>query len=209
MDKLTKTPILIAVAVIFHLIGFVGIGILHNEMVSSLTPFHLLLMFALLLLSYKDDFRNFIGWVGIAYLYGLGMEAAGVNTGLLFGRYSYGDALGIKAAGVPLLIGVNWVLVVAGAYAIACKINTKPLINSALTAAIATGYDWVLEPVAVKLNYWQWEGGVIPVYNYVCWFGVSMLIGSYANKAQIIPNKFSLWLFIIQLLFFILLRIVL
>lgn len=209
MNSITKTRILIAIAVIFHIIGFVGIGIIHNELVSSLTPFHLLLMFILLLISYKDDFKNFIGWVGVAYLYGLGMEAAGVNTGLLFGRYSYGDALGVKVAGVPLLIGVNWVLVVIGAYAIACKISTNAMINSALTAAIATGYDWILEPVAVKLNYWHWEGGHIPLYNYVCWFGVSMLIGRYANKVKITPNKFSLWLFIIQLLFFVLLRIVL
>ncbi len=209
MDKFTKTPILITIAVIFHLIGFVGIGVLHNGLVSSLTPFHLLLMFGLLLLSYKDDFKAFIGWAGIAYLVGFTAEATGVHTGLLFGEYSYGNALGFKLAEVPPLIGINWILVMAGAFVIASKVYTDPLKNSLLAATIATAYDWVLEPVAIKLGYWQWEGGYIPAYNYVCWFGVSFLIARHANRLKLPANKFSFWLFVIQLLFFILLRIVL
>lgn len=36
------------------------------------------------------------------------VELIGVNTGLLFGTYQYGENLGIKVFGVPFLIGINW-----------------------------------------------------------------------------------------------------
>ena len=37
-------------------------------------------------------------------------EILGVNYGLIFGKYDYGDNLGLKLLGVPLLIGLNWVV---------------------------------------------------------------------------------------------------
>ena len=39
-------------------------------------------------------------------------EAIGVNTGLLFGTYEYGANLGFKIFGVPLIIGVNWTVLI-------------------------------------------------------------------------------------------------
>lgn len=209
MKVFTKTALLVAIALLFHIIGFAGIGIWHNDMIINATPFHLLLMFGLLILSYNGQLKPFMIWAGITYVIGFAVEWIGVHTGLLFGNYSYGTVLGIKLSGIPLLIGVNWVLVLSGALAVARVMNSNIVINSLMAAAIATGYDWMLEGVAVKLGYWQWEGGVIPGYNYLCWFGVSLVMSLIANKMKIRANKFSLWLFIIQLVFFILLNITL
>lgn len=209
MNATTKARLLIAVAVLFHIIGFTGIGILHNGLISSATPFHLLLMAGLLLASYSNEIKQFAKWAAIAYLIGFVAEAAGVHTGLVFGHYSYGTVLGPKLSGVPLLIGMNWVVVLIGAIAVASKISDKPLQQSLIAAAVATAYDWVMEPVAVKLGYWQWQNGVIPMYNYLCWFIISLRIALLANKMKITANNFSLWLFLVQLVFFILLRIVL
>jgi putative membrane protein len=36
----------------------------------------------------------------------------GVHTGILFGNYKYGNALGLKLNDVPILIGINWFIVV-------------------------------------------------------------------------------------------------
>lgn len=209
MNSTIKARLLIAVAVLFHIIGFVGIGILHNGLISSATPFHLLLMAGLLLASYSNEIKTFGKWAAITCLIGFVAEAAGVHTGLLFGHYSYGTVLGPKASGVPLLIGINWVLVSAGAYAVASKFSKDPVKNSVIAAALATACDWVMEPVAVKLGYWHWQNGVIPMYNYLCWFIISLRIALLANKMKITANNFSLWLFLVQLVFFILLRIVL
>ena len=73
---------------------------------------------------------------------------------------------------------------------------------------MAVLFDWVMEPVAVKLGYWKWLGnGDIPFYNYVSWFVIS--VGMLAifhfckfNK----QNKFAVNLLLIQLLFFLILR---
>jgi len=209
MNATTKARLLIAIAILFHIIGFTGIGILHNGLISSATPFHLLLMAGLLLASYSNEIKQFAKWAAIAYLIGFVAEAAGVHTGLVFGHYSYGTVLGPKLSGVPLLIGMNWVVVLIGAIAVASKFSDKPLQQSMIAAAVATAYDWVMEPVAVKLGYWQWQNGVIPMYNYLCWFIISLRIALLANKMKITANNFSLWLFLVQLVFFILLRIVL
>ena len=37
-------------------------------------------------------------------------EILGVNYGLIFGDYIYLDNLGYKVFGVPVIIGVNWII---------------------------------------------------------------------------------------------------
>ena len=37
-------------------------------------------------------------------------ETIGVNFGILFGDYEYGENLGFKIFGVPFLIGINWIV---------------------------------------------------------------------------------------------------
>ena len=74
-------------------------------------------------------------------------------------------------------------------------------------ALLTVFFDWVMEPVAVKLGFWQWEGGVIPFFNYLCWFLISaalLLLFRYLRFDK--TNHFAVHLFIIQLLFFLTLR---
>ena len=115
------------------------------------------------------------------------VEVIGVNTALLFGEYTYGNVLGIQVKNVPLIIGVNWFIVMY-----CCGITTYTLFKKALSklaietktptqslkaisviidgATIAVFLDWIMEPVAIKLGYWHWKTDVIPFYNYLCWF---------------------------------------
>jgi putative membrane protein len=76
---------------------------------------------------------------------------------------------------------------------------------------MATAFDWLMEPVAVHLNYWKWLlDGSIPLYNYVCWFGVSvLLLVLYKVFSLDQPNRFARRLLLIQSLFFFILRMVL
>ena len=103
-------------------------------------------------------------------------EVIGVNTRMLFGDYRYGDVLGYKAWGVPLLIGVNWFLIV---YCCGISIHTllrrllnrlhenggKPVPALKALSVIVDGaslavFDWLMEPFAVKLGYWTWAGDI-------------------------------------------------
>ena len=68
-------------------------------------------------------------------------------------------------------------------------------------------FDWVMEPAAVKLGYWQWEQNTIPLYNYVCWILISALLLFLFRKLNVArQNIFAVHLFIIQFLFFWILR---
>jgi putative membrane protein len=89
-----------------------------------------------------------------------------------------------------------------------------PMILKALSlvtegATMALAFDWLMEPVAVKLGFWSWGGdGSIPFYNYVCWFIISMLLLLvFHNLAINKKNIFAVHLLLIQTMFFLFLRI--
>jgi putative membrane protein len=75
-------------------------------------------------------------------------------------------------------------------------------------AMLSTLFDWVLEPTAIKLGYWQWTpAGKIPLYNFVCWFIISAALLVIFRLLKFDKhNQFAVHLFIIQLLFFLVLQ---
>jgi putative membrane protein len=200
---------LIPLAVLFHLVGLLGILFADRGLFSILTPFHLLLMGLLLAASFASQFKGFISWALMAYIIGFGAEWLGVHTGLLFGNYHYESGLGLKFLDVPIVIGLNWLIVITGAVAVAQRITTNLLLVCLLAGLIATGYDFILEPVAQKLRYWQWTDGRIPAWNYICWGMLSASLAARLLLDNLKTTAFSLWLFVIQLIFFLILRIAL
>jgi putative membrane protein len=38
-----------------------------------------------------------------------------------------------------------------------------------------TFFDYLMEPAAIKLGYWVWQGSVIPFQNYLAWFVLGLL----------------------------------
>ena len=213
----------IYLALLFHVSGVLGILFTpYKDWFVYSTPIVLLTMF--LLLSYtqiklsKEYFVFFI----IAFVIGMGTEIIGVNTGLLFGDYQYGQVLGPKIYGVPLLIGLNWFIIVfcSGSLLTQCFDILRRKLNANIPtwtfsmvvvlggAAIATCFDIILEPVAVKLNFWSWENGHIPLLNYICWFIISAVLLGVKMRLKIIRvNTFATSLLIIQALFFLMLNL--
>ena len=128
--------------------------------------------------------RLIIWGVG-TYVFTFWAEAAGVATGAIFGQYEYGPTLGWAWRGVPLLIAFNWVLVVHGAYCLAGRmvpsklgIWRKPGLVL-LTGLIAVAFDFLMEPVAIRLDYWRWPGEMVPLQNYVAWFAIAGLAAAF------------------------------
>lgn len=201
--------ILLAIAVIFHAVGLVGIGILHSDSISRSTPMHLLLMGVLLFIASRAELPRFALWAAITAVVSFWAEWFGVHTGLLFGEYSYGRVLGPRALDIPLLIGLNWMLVLSGACTIAFRYSPTSVVAVLFAAGLATVYDYILEPVAIRLGYWSWRSPEIPLYNYFCW---ALLAAAFALSWKILRlrgNLFAAGLFVIQLVFFILLRFLL
>jgi len=92
------------------------------------------------------------------------IESVGVATGIPYGTFFYGDALGPRFLGlVPYLLPVTYVPLVIGAVAAAWTPGRlAPRI--ALSALLLVFVDAVLDPGAVALGFWVWpEGG--PYYG--------------------------------------------
>ena len=109
--------------------------------------------------------------------FGYAIETVGVVTGLPYGSFYYGDALGQKALGlVPYLLPVSYAPLVIGAVAAAWKDSLA--LNSRLhfilrSALLLVLMDGVLDPGAAFLGFWVWpEGGAyygVPLSNYAGW----------------------------------------
>jgi len=197
-----KEYILSFFIILFHLVGFLGFFLDHKELFTSLIPFHLLLMLLLLVWSYNAFNSRF---ALLIYCLGFGIEYLGVHTGLIFGSYQYGDALGLKLAGIPLLIGINWVLLIFAAGSTIQYIPIKStIIKSALAATLLVVLDTFIEPVAIRFDYWHWASATIPLQNYVAWFLFSFGCFYLFYHRKIAPkNPVAVVLLLAQFLFFI------
>lgn len=224
-ERFTKIQIATAIAVFFHAIGLTGLLFFDKSFFLQSTPFNLILMFALLLWTQLEKNIYFFIFFITCFCVGVAVEIIGINTGLLFGNYSYGNVLGFTFQKVPLLIGINWFIII---YCSGISIHTllmkainrisadtgkNPMALKALSviidgATLAVFFDWLMEPVAVKLGYWTWNGDEsIPFYNYLCWFLVSILLLIVFHFAKFDKqNKFAVNLLLIQFMFFLILR---
>ncbi len=201
---LTKRQnILLLILIVFYSVGVIG---LHTNLRGSflrLTPFNLLLSFGCLYLSFKDlSFKKHLDFLLIA-LAGYAIEWIGIHTSYLFGNYHYGSVLGFKFGDVPLIIGLNWVLLTFSASALVNKWKIPLVLKAIIAGALMTALDWLMEPVAVKSGFWWWENGTIPVYNYICWMLFSTLFSYWILERKTVEtNKVSVGLFVIIALFF-------
>ncbi len=158
--------------------------------------------------SYRKNNNHFIIWCTLTFLFTFVIEVIGVKTGLIFGNYSYGNSLGLKLFDVPLLIGINWLFVILGTIQLAQRISESKIIIALLTGAFASVFDYFLEPVAIKLDYWNWKNELIPIQNYIMWFMIGFILSYFYQILKIKTNRNTAeFYFIIQLIFFLLLRI--
>lgn len=194
------------------LCSFFGLGAIGHIfsptrfLIVKLTPWVLLLFGSLVLTLGTGLRKKIIIWCAGTYLFAFIMEVAGVHSGLVFGRYYYGSALGPKLWAVPLIIGLNWVLVVMAAAELG-QLATDNSFLAALTAGGATViFDYPLEIVAVKLDYWQWLNPAVPIQNYLAWFFISAVAAlAYNLFVRERPRPLVVHYLLVQFLFFVVL----
>lgn len=168
----------VTLIILFHVVGLIGFFIpMVSPLFIKLVPYHLLLMLVMVLYSYGRISLRLAGFLALIWVTGFCCEYIGVHKGWLFGNYKYGNTLGPKLAGIPFIIGVNWFLLVFSAGALMQRTRLrKPVMRIVAGAAVLTLLDALIEPTAVKLNYWHWANAVVPLKNYVCWFLISIIM---------------------------------
>ena len=225
INRFSKYQIATGIAIFFHAIGLVGILFSENNFFIQSTPFNLLLSYFLLVWTHPEKNKSFYFFIGIVFIVGFLSEVVGVNSGLLFGEYHYSKILGIQLFQVPILIAVNWFIIIycsgIGTHVLLNKVinrvvkdyNEPSLKLKAMSvifdgASLAVLFDWLMEPVAIKLGFWTWGGdGSVPFYNYFCWLLISILLLTIFNFFNFRKeNKFAVNLLLTQALFFLILR---
>ncbi|MFM7661433.1 MAG: carotenoid biosynthesis protein, partial [Bacteroidota bacterium] len=208
--KVSSHPILIiTILIVLYMVGLVGILFPQTRgVVLPLSSVNLFLGFLLLLYSEKKSIKSLLIFMVIAFIIGFCFELIGVQTGILFGNYSYGTNLGIKFIGVPLIIGLNWAVLTVTSASITEGFSENIVFRMVINSLIMVLFDFFMEPVAMKFDFWSWHSNEIPVYNYVCWFLISVILQFiYLTYFTIKSNIVYKTLFIVQFLFFLFLNL--
>jgi putative membrane protein len=90
-------------------------------------------------------------------------EAIGSRTGILFGKYSYTDALQPQILNVPVQIPLGWLMMLPPSWAVAQVITAR--INPrwefpafvGISALAMTAWDLFLDPMMVTWDMWAWD----------------------------------------------------
>lgn len=203
-----KTYFFISLLVIFYSVGLVGLVSESRDYFLSLSFFNLALSFAILLLARVRHNFKFYLFVLFAFFFGMAAEWFGVHTGFLFGDYVYGESLGIKWFGVPIIIGVNWIMLTMISASIMQLVKIHWIVKAIGGTLLMLLLDILIEPVAIVSDYWHWNGE-IPISNFVGWIIIAFILQTlYFGGKLAEPNKVGISLYIIQVIFFLTLNIV-
>lgn len=191
------------ILIVIYMVGLIGLNTSFRVLVASLTPYTLVLSAVIVLINNRDWNRYFAIFIVITWITGYLVELAGIETGLIFGNYTYGEALGYKLYKVPVIIGLNWFLLVYSCGMVSNLLRWGVIMKSMVSAFLMVVIDMSLEPVAVALDFWFWQGGDVPVQNYIGWFVVAFLLSLYFQSIGLkVINRMAIALFIIQYIFF-------
>ena len=108
MKNLTK--IFLFIIWLNQLFGVFGILVIDFDLFLSLSPISLIFTFFIVVCSNIEVSYKSFATIIIIFFLSIISEIIGVNYGILFGSYYYGDNLGYSMYGVPLVIGLNWVV---------------------------------------------------------------------------------------------------
>ena len=196
--KANKKNISIFIIWLVHISGLLGMVFYDLDFFAGYTSINLFLMSIILFANIKLNNKNQIFSLLLIFLIGMFSEFIGVNYGLIFGEYIYGNNLGFKLFGVPFLIGLNWVILTV----ICANIASILIKNNSIIQMIFLGtilmllMDFVMEPIAPKLDLWKFKNLVVPTSNYIGWLIISILTQTIYNiqfKEKEVKLSFNLY----------------
>tara|TARA_E500000331_G_scaffold178435_1_gene171891 strand:- start:507 stop:1154 length:648 start_codon:yes stop_codon:yes gene_type:complete len=199
----SRSALFICALYIIHLSALIGVYLGYIQWFLSKTWAILFLIFLVLWdslpkknikISWPIPAIFFIGFIG---------EWLGVKFGFLFGNYSYGVNLGMKLDDVPVIMGINWVILSLATRGIIQRFLNLPVTKILVSSVLMVSLDVLLEPLAPQLGYWSFDTMVAPLSNYMGWLIYSILIQVLLELVQFKGHFIiSLHILIIQLLFF-------
>jgi len=199
----TTSKISVFIIWLFHLCGMVGISYGNKDFFLAFTPINLFISFVLLFVNQKQLESKELKLAFLIFFIGMVSEILGVNYGLIFGDYVYLDNLGVKILGVPVLIGVNWIILTFITGSLSSFIFKNKYVSILMGAILMIGLDLLIEPVAPLLGFWIFDLQKVPLQNYLGWFVIGMITQAlFQFKIAEKELTFSTHLLIINAIFF-------
>ncbi len=196
--------------IIFYVVGFLGFVIPYTyPLFVKLIPYALLLNTFLLVLHHPDkkDVKLLIILIFV-FISSFLIEMFGVASGKIFGSYNYGNGLGIKINDTPLIIGLNWALLVYLSTSVAEMLKIRGIVGVLFSSVAMVLYDFVIERVAPKTDMWYWGNDIVPLQNFITWFALALIFNAIMKVAKVkTENKLAPVVLLSQFLFFIALLI--
>ncbi|MBT8285941.1 MAG: carotenoid biosynthesis protein [Flavobacteriaceae bacterium] len=188
---------------IFHISALIGISLGFEAWFVAKTPVNLIISSILLFLVFPIDTRKKTAVFALLWILGMLAEWVGVKYGILFGSYEYGANLGPKLDGVPYLIGVNWALLSFITARLAQYLFKKSVPQLIFAALLMLVLDFFMEQSAPRFDFWEFDKGLVPLSNYICWLAVALIFQYIIHRTKITGDiKFSAHLYTAQLVFF-------
>lgn len=196
------------ILVIYYVVGITLLKTSDNkEEIIALTPFTLLFTMIILLVNHIGWSMRFVGTLFLIIILGFTVELIGVLTGFPFGFYYYSDVLGLKWYDTPLIMGINWGMLIYAGTLLFHPMKIYNWLKPILTGISLVILDIFIEPFAIKWNLWQWNETVPPIQNYLSWTIIAIFFSWLLNKGltKSMSNKIVLLVLLIQFLFFLIL----
>ena len=206
MERKTYSLIAALFLVVIYAVGRFGlVSSQYSAQFVNITWLNLLLT-AVLTFSFHQFFTKRFIFTGFAiFIAGFIVEWIGVETGKIFGEYSYGETLGFKIDGIPLLMGLNWLVLVYSVCNVISIFRLPKLLAILPGALLLVLLDFFMEPFAIKFDLWNWKNNAIPDQNYIAWFVISCIMLWFMQQVQSkkAVNNFAVFVYFLQLIFFI------
>ena len=153
---MSYTPAVILLMVIY-MTSLVGFTTAHQQAwYLYYTPYFILLNAILLLFYQKERSKSTLYFSVSTILLGFTVEVIALQTGSLYGPYTFGETLGVAVLGVPLVMPVYWLV---NALSTACLVNKlplkKPWLLSTLGALLMILLTGVIHLLAPQLGFWS------------------------------------------------------
>lgn len=179
-----------------------------RDLFIAATPFNLVLVAVAIFYYHKGWNAKTMVLLSVIFVLSILIENIGVATGKLFGVYTYGIGLGVKVVHVPVLIGLNWIILVYGSNGLVSKFTSNSFLKIVGASVAMVLYDGLLEIAAPAMKMWEFTPIRPPFENYLVWFIMAIVfqIGIEVFKVNT-DNKPARALFVIQLLFFLFITI--
>lgn len=170
---------LLALYTLFSVLIIIGMGPLYLHFIATMV--YMVIVFLGIVYAYtiRGSLPAILGiWV-VAFVF----EYFGVKYCIPFGCYTYTDSLGVKVAGVPLVVVFMWCAIGYSAYALVYNLVEKRLARVFATATLLTVVDLVLDPPLSTVGLWIWLEDHwisfygVPLSNFLGWLVLGLVVG--------------------------------